>query len=150
MTGTFRYNVHMSQFRMYTSIQVRYGDLDPQWHVNNTRFLSFMEEARVEYLLKLGLWDGRDFFSVGLIVADIHVAYLAPIDLLHRVRVGIRTGHIGNKSLRFDYVIEDEDSGKTMATGETVMVAYDYRSQTSMPVPAHWRETISAFEGKTF
>jgi len=29
-------------------------------------------------------------------------------------------------------------------------VAYDYRSQTSMPVPAHWRETISAFEGQTF
>ena len=140
------YNDGMTAFHLYTQIQVRYSDLDPQWHVNNARFLSYLEQARVDYIRKLELWDGQDFFSIGLIVADIHIAYLAPINLGQRVRVGIRTAHIGNKSLRFEYIVEDEDNGKTLATAETVMVAFDYRQQASLPVPAGWREKINAFE----
>lgn len=141
------YNKRMDSFRLTIPIDVRYSDLDPQWHVNNAKFLSYLEQARVAYIRGLGLWDGKDFFTIGLIVADVHIAYLAPINLGQRVRVGIRVAHIGNKSLRFEYRIEDEDSGAACATAESVMVAYDYNANTSMRVPDDWRAKISAFEG---
>jgi acyl-CoA thioester hydrolase len=141
------YNDGMTAYHVYTSIQVRYSDLDPQWHVNNARYLSYLEQARVDYIRALDLWDGQDFFRIGLIVADIHIAYLAPINLGQRVRVGIRTTRIGNKSLQFAYTVEDEDSGKALASAESVMVAYDYRQQISIPVPTDWRVKINAFDG---
>ncbi len=64
----------MSDFRFYYPVQVRYSDLDAQWHVNNARFLSIVESARLDYLRHLGLWDGSSFLDLGVIVADIHIA----------------------------------------------------------------------------
>ncbi len=136
----------METFRFYHPIQVRYGDLDPQWHVNNAHFLTFLEQARFSYLVELGLFDGHSYFDVGLIVADVHIAYLLPIDLQQKVRVGMRVTRIGNKSMTFESQVEEEDTGKVLAKAETVMVAYDYRKQTSKPVPVEWRATISAYE----
>jgi acyl-CoA thioester hydrolase len=137
----------MPAFRYYCPIQVRYGDLDPQWHVNNARTVTFLEQARFSYLIQLGLFDGVSFFDVGVIVADVHVTYLAPIRLTYKVRVGVRVARIGNKSLTFEYQVEDENSATILATAETVMVAYNYHTQNSIPVPPDWREKITAFEG---
>lgn len=136
----------MSTYRFYYPLQVRYADLDPQWHVNNANFLSYLEQARVGYLLELGLFDGKSFFDIGLIVADIHVAYRAPIDLLQRIRIGVRTQRLGTKSLTLQYQFEDADTGAILAEAETVMVAYDYHTKTSKPVPDHWRDVITRYE----
>ena len=137
----------MPDYRYYCPIQVRYGDLDPQGHVNNARYLTFTEQARVSYLVKLGLWDGVSFMDLGLIVADLHISYLAPILISQSIQVGVRVNRIGNKSLHFDYQIEDKDTAQVMSRCETVMVAYDYHTHASMPVSSSWREIISAFEG---
>ena len=139
----------MTEFRYYLPIQIRYADLDPQWHVNNARTLVFIEQGRFTYLRHLNLWDGVDFFNLGLIVADVHIAYQAPILMEQNIRVGVRVSRIGNKSLIFEYLVEDADTGQSLATAETVMVAYDYYAHASIPVPADWRQKIAAFEGLT-
>jgi acyl-CoA thioester hydrolase len=147
VTPALQYNEAMSDFRVYTPVQVRFCDIDSMRHVNNATYLSYLEMARLEYLVGLGIWDGKDYAALGLIVADIHIAYRAPIMLTDAVRVGIRTSHIGIKSLRFDYVIENPETGKVFATAESVLVAFDYTRQASIPVPAEWRAKISAFDG---
>lgn len=136
----------MSQYHFYYPIQVRYSDVDAQGHVNNSRFASYIEQARMAYLVNLGLWDGVSFLDLGLIVADVHIAYLAPIQLWQKVRVGIGVTRMGNKSMDFEYQIEDEADGSVEARGSAVMVYYDYRAQASAPIPENWREKISAFE----
>jgi len=137
-------------FKFYIPVEIRYSDLDPQWHVNNTRYLVFMEQARLEYLYQLGLFDGKSFLDLKMIIADAHVAFLAPIELGQNVRVGTRAARIGNKSITFEYRIEDADNGNLLATGEVVGVTYDYRSHQTIPVPADWRQKIGAFEGVDF
>lgn len=139
----------MEEYKFVYPLQVRYGDLDPQWHVNNARFLTFIEQARFAYLVELGIFDGKDFFEVPFIVADIHVAYLAPIHLTQTIEVRMRTGKLGNKSLRFDYLIADSHTGEELARAETVMVAYDYHTRQSMPIKESWRQAILDYEGQT-
>jgi acyl-CoA thioester hydrolase len=60
--------------------------------------------------------------------------------------VGVRVARLGNKSLTFEYQVEDEDNAAILATAETVMVAYNYHTQTSVLVSPTWREKIAAFE----
>ncbi len=43
--------------------------------------ITFTEYARFRYLTEVGLWDGRSFMDLDLIVADTHISYLAPIKL---------------------------------------------------------------------
>ncbi len=144
------YNFGMNEFVFSVPVVVRYGDLDPQWHVNNARYLTFLEHARLAYLMQLGLFDGDNFFDFNLIVADIHITYRAPITLKQEVKVWIRTQKIGNKSLTFNYEIRDEQTGQVLATAETIMVTYDYRQQKTIAVPAEWRQAISKLEGIQF
>ncbi len=136
----------MPDFRFFHEIEVRYGDLDPQAHVNNAKFLTYMEQGRIAYIRDLGLWDGRSFFDIGIILAEARVTFLAPIHFGQKVKVGVRVSEIGNKSMTMEYLLLDGESGEKLATGSSVLVAYDYRLAQTRRIPDHWRETITRFE----
>ncbi|MCC6148562.1 MAG: acyl-CoA thioesterase [Anaerolineaceae bacterium] len=137
----------MDSYKFYYPVQIRYGDLDPMWHVNNARFLTIIEAARITYYIQLGLFDGRHFHNLDSIVANVHLSFLAPILLGQTIRVGIRTSRLGNKSMVVDSVIEDQESGKTLATCQTIMVSYNHQTGKSQSIPEKWRQVISAYEG---
>lgn len=143
----FKYNVFMSDFRFIHPIVVRYGDLDPQGHVNNAAFLTYLEHARVAYIQELGLWDGGSFLEIGIILARIELDYIAPILITDAVEVGLRTSRLGNKSLDMEYVIRNAESGQLFAEARTVQVAYDYQSGRTIPVQEEWRKVLSEYEG---
>jgi acyl-CoA thioester hydrolase len=136
----------MASFRFYHPIEVRYGDLDPQAHVNNAAFLTYMEQARIAYIQALGLWDGRTFMDIGIILAEAQVVFKAPIYYGQKVRAGVRVSKLGMKSLTMEYVLEDIDNGLQLATGKSVLVTYDYHQAYSIPIPEEWRQAISTFE----
>ena len=78
----------MSDFRFYHPIEVRYGDLDPQGHVNNARYLTYFEQARVKYIRNLGLWNEDSFLDIGFILAEAKLTFLAPVHFTTPLRVG--------------------------------------------------------------
>ena len=64
----------MDDYHFYHPIEVRYGDLDPQGHVNNAKFLTYFEQARIEYWIKMGFFTkDQSFMEIGVIVADVHL-----------------------------------------------------------------------------
>ena len=136
----------MNEFNYYYPIQVRFGDLDPFSHVNNARFLTYLESTRLAYFQHLGLWKGKSFLDLEIIVADVHISYIKPVYLGQNIRVGQRVTRIGNKSLHFAYQVEDSDNGDVMATATCVMVAYSYETLSSVPISDEWRKVISQFE----
>jgi acyl-CoA thioester hydrolase len=137
----------MDEFRFHHPIEVRYADLDPQGHVNNARFLTFFEQARVSYLVRLGLFSkDQSFLEVGIIIADAQVTFLAPVYFGQDVQVGVRVSRIGNKSLTMEYRVLDGPDGKELAIGSTTLVAYDYHRHQTLPVPDEWRMKIQHFE----
>ncbi|HEY5571730.1 MAG TPA: thioesterase family protein [Anaerolineales bacterium] len=137
----------MAEFNFYHSIEVRYGDLDPQGHVNNARFLTYMEQARIEYIRRLGLWNGGSFQDIGIILADIQVSFRAPILFGMQVLTGVRISRLGSKSLVMDYRLVDAQTGQEFAAGSSVIVTYDYPSERTIPIPDSWRKVIAEFEG---
>jgi len=136
----------MPQFRFYHPVEVRYGDLDPQGHLNNAKYLTYMEQARINYLRHLGLWKGGSFLDIGVILADFHITFRAAVQFGQAVRVGMCISRLGNKSLDSHYVMEDAHSGQVLAEASSVLVAYDYRDNRTIPIPEEWRKTILAFE----
>lgn len=139
----------MSEMRFFHPIEIRYADIDPQGHVNNATYFTYMEQARAEYLKHLGLWDGKDFSAIGIILAEASCTFKEPIQYGESIRVGLQTAKLGNKSLELHYSIQDFSDGREMATGRTIQVAYDYRKKVSIPIPESWRRTIETFEGLT-
>ena len=137
----------MPDFKFFHPIEVRYGDLDPQGHVNNAKYLTFFEQAHVQYMIHLGLYaQDQSYMKVGVIVADAHIAFLAPIHFGDDVKVGVRTSKLGNKSMTIEQNIVNNTSGQEMAKGEVVTVTFDYQSKNTISIPEEWRNKIKAFE----
>ena len=138
----------MSDFRFYHPIEVRYGDLDPQGHVNNAKHLTYFEQARVAYLIELGLFTkDQSFMQIGVILADLHITYFQPIYFGQNIKVGVHTAKFGTKSMTWEQNIVDADTGKELAKGEVVIVTYDYKEGRTISIPQEWRERIIEFEG---
>lgn len=140
----------MSDYHFYHPIEVRYGDLDPQGHVNNAKFLTYFEQARLAYWIQLGIFTtDQSFMELGIILADVHITYLAPVYYGQNIKVGVHVSKLGNKSMTWEQNVVDADTGKELARGEVVIVAYDYKEEKTISIPPAWREKIIAFEGLT-
>lgn len=136
----------MPKFRFYYPIEIRYGDLDPQGHVNNAKYLTYFEQARLAYVMNLGLWKGVSFMDIGIILADIQLSFKAPVFYGTDILVDVRVTRLGNKSLTMEYCLEEACSGREYATGSSVLVTYDYNTHDTIPIPDNWRKAISEFE----
>ena len=141
------YNGCMADFQFLHPIIVRYGDLDPQGHVNNAAFITYLEHARVSYVRQLGLWDGKSFSEIGFILARVEMDYREPIQLTDLIEVGVRVSRLGNKSLVMEYLIREIGTLRVFAEGKTVQVAYDYQEKSTIALKESWKETIREFEG---
>lgn len=140
------YNSVVEPFRFCHPVSVRYADLDPQGHVNNARYLTYLEQGRAAYLIHLGLWDGQSFLDLGIVLATAEVTYRTPIRLGQEVHVWVRIARIGQKSMDMVYILEEAQTGQIFAQASTVLVTYDYRHEKTIIVPTSWRIAIQNYE----
>ena len=137
----------MSVFRFYHPTEVRYGDLDPQGHLNNARYLTYFEQARVQYFIELGLFaKDQSFMEIGVILAEARVTFHAPVHFGTTISIGVHTSRLGNKSMTVDQNILNSENSKVLASGQVVLVAFDYHTNKTISLPNIWRERISQFE----
>ncbi|MGE5433787.1 MAG: acyl-CoA thioesterase [Candidatus Doudnabacteria bacterium] len=120
--------------------QVRFRDLDPMGHVNNAVFLTYLEQARVAFFAEMGAATGLE--DMNMIVARVEIDFKAPVRLGQEVEVSVRASRFGTKSFDLDYELRVE--GELVAVAKSVQVAYDYNRREPVPVPAEWREKLSA------
>jgi acyl-CoA thioester hydrolase len=134
-------------FQCSTPIKVRFRDLDAFGHVNNAVYFTFMEMARVEYFTQLGLLKSAEFPSPFFIIAEATCQFKAPIQMETPLIVQVRVSRLGHSSFDMEYRFVDEVRGTLMATGRTVQVTFDYRTNRSVPLPDEWRAAIVLLEG---
>jgi len=136
-------------FRHRTTLQVRFRDIDAFRHVNNAVFFSYVELARIRYLLDV-LEPDRPFDRLPLILARVELDYRSPITFGEEVEVETRVVRIGRSSIAMDHRMVARPEGRLAGDVQTVLVTYDYESARPMPVPDDWRRRIGGYERRTF
>lgn len=127
-------------------IHIRYADLDPQGHVNNAVYLTYLESARLGYYQTTGIWDRSSGMNTGMVVAHIDIDYVAPIFLGQSIQVGLRMARLGNKSMTMVFQINACEGNRVFARGKSILVVYDNTAEESVPIPEEWRIRITRFE----
>lgn len=133
----------MTEYQTEVEIPVRYRDIDSLGHVNNAVYVTYLEQARVEYIQEVFNTTPLD---PGFVVAHVSLDYERPVELDERVVVALGVTDIGNASVTMGYEIRAED--RLAATAETVIVALDGETRDPVSIPDTWRERITAHEGK--
>ena len=126
------------------TIQVRFKDLDPMQHVNNSVYFSYFEIGRLEFFRNIV--NDIEFKRYPFILARVEANFLKPITVHHpEVVLKMWAGEFGNKSFKFFYEIVSRDGDVKFCTGESVQVFFDYKENKTIPVPEDFKKLIKEF-----
>lgn len=128
----------------YTSIQIRFKDVDALGHVNNANHVTYFEYARIRFFDDL-IGGEIDWQKEGMILAHQQVSYKKPIYLKDEIQVASWFVKAGSTSFELAYEIirKEKDGSETVcATGSSVQVCYNYIEQKPVPVPQRWLEKM--------
>ena len=135
----------LAEYPFHYRIEVRFRDLDALGHVNNAVYATYYESARIAYYQRL---VGGSLDRLGIILAELTISYKAPAHFGDELLVGVRVSKIGGKSFTMDYAIARVGDGALIATGQSVLVAYDYAAGRSVPVSDEFRVRVAEFQGE--
>ena len=141
----------MNDFPITVRFPVHWVEMDAYGHVNNGRYFSWFEAARIAYLVRVGLVTPemkRPEGGVGPIVAATNAEYLKPVAFPADLVVGARVARIGNTSFTMEYAVDDATSGVRHARGGAAVVLLRYPEYTKVPVSPELRAAIEALEGR--
>ena len=88
---------------------VRWSDLDAYGHVNNARFLTLYEEARVALFFTGARALGLTSFEDGIVIARHEIDYLRPVDFTEQVRIELWISALRAAQFTLDYQLFDGD-----------------------------------------
>jgi acyl-CoA thioester hydrolase len=122
--------------------------MDAYAHVNNAVYLRWFETGRIAYFERLGLIERKDAVGVGPILARVAVDYRRPVTYPDTVRVETAVTRIGKSSFTMAHRALSRSLQAEAASGESVIVVYDYGTGRSAPVDDALRAAIAALEGR--
>ncbi len=114
--------------------------MDPFAHVNNARYMSYLEIGRVDYCSKK--FQIKDIFDVPFLLARIEIDLLKPVELMDPIEVLTCVSKIGNKSWEFTSTIRHVETKTPFTVSKTVQVSFDHRNKTSIPIPSWIRKIL--------
>jgi acyl-CoA thioester hydrolase len=124
-------------------ITTRWDDNDVYGHVNNVRYFAFFDTAINEWLVRAGGLDIHAGDVIGL-CAESHCEYSAPLAFPDDVEVGLRAGHVGSSSVRYELAVFRAGVDEPAATGWFVHVFVDRATRRPVPFPQDLRAALEA------
>lgn len=117
-----------------TQIKVRGYHLDIYQHVNNARYLEFLEEARWSYLEDAG--DVAFFAELKLawVIVNININYRQAATNGQTLNIATQFSKIGSKSAVIHQVISIAGSDVVVADADITFVCLDQRTGKAVPI----------------
>jgi acyl-CoA thioester hydrolase len=122
---------------------VRIGDINYGGHMGNDRFLLLFQEARLNFLASLGASEREIGEGIGLIMSEAHVTFKAEVFYGDELEVSVRARDLRDTRFVLDYQVDRKGDGKTVATGYTLLAAFDYARRRISRLPEAFRARLS-------
>ncbi|HEI8867407.1 TPA: YbgC/FadM family acyl-CoA thioesterase [Serratia odorifera] len=131
---------------MQTMIKVRGYHLDVYQHVNNARYLEFLEEARWEWLDNLDAFRWMTENNIAFIVVNININYRKPAVLGDRLRIDSQMEQLNGKSGVLSQKVTLEPQGSPVADALLTFVCVDLKTQRALPIEGELREHLMSLQ----
>lgn len=132
-----------SNYQKFLTIPTRWMDNDVYGHVNNVIYYSYFDTVINEYLMREGGLDIANSAVIG-VCAESGCQYRDSFAFPEVIEAGLRAGHLGNRSVRYEIGLFRENSDEAAATGHFVHVFVDRASMRPIVIPDKLREALSA------
>ncbi len=116
---------------------MRWGDMDAFGHLNNARYFTYFEQARVDWLMSLGI-------AHDLVLANISCTFLHALRFPATLEVELYGQARGEHSIDSYYLLHNlDENGRLCAIAHGTIVWYDHAGARPMPVPQTVRACLN-------
>ncbi|MBB4132327.1 MULTISPECIES: thioesterase family protein [unclassified Xanthomonas] len=115
-------------------ISVRWRDMDSMGHVNNAKYISYLEEARVRWML--GVQGVAMTDRIAPVVAATNVNYKRPLVWPNDITVELFVERLGSSSITIGHrIVDQKDDSVLYSDGNVVVVWIDTQTGKSASLP---------------
>jgi acyl-CoA thioester hydrolase len=125
---------------------VVWGEMDSYRHVNNVVYFRYFENARLEYLRRMGWPDFERETGIGPILAATQARFRRALTYPDTIAITARLGTLGNDRFTLEHQIFSERLGEVVTTGEGTVVAFHYERGEKVAMPEELRRRIDDLE----
>lgn len=136
---------NLTDFPVQVKIPIARDEMGGYSHVKNVVYVRYFECVRIKYLKEIGLNDLKSKTGMYIILAQTICNYLKPLAYPDQITVGAKVKSMGKSSFVMEYIIVSEKIG-VAATGEEVIVLYDYNNSKKAELPRVIKEAIEKIE----
>jgi thioesterase-3 len=126
-------------------IKVRGYHLDIYHHVNNGRYLEFLEEGRWDYFERHTFFESLGATNLAFVVANINISYRRPAYAGETIRVLTKMDSIGNKSakaLQEVRLVKDGQATDVIADALVTYCLMDSNTQRAVAIEGEMRAQL--------
>ncbi len=139
----------LNSYPVTIDIPVAWGDMDAFQHVNNVIYFKYFESARIAYFEKLKFQDHMVKTGIGPILANTQCKFKIPLTYPDRVSVGAKVDLTDTDRFLMKYLVVSQKHKNIAASGEGMLVSFNYQENKKVPIPDEIRACITALEQDT-
>ena len=128
-------------YKHFLAIPTRWMDNDIYAHVNNVVYYSYFDTVINEYLIRAGGFDIAQGQIIGLAI-ETACRFHRELTFPEIVDAGLRVGHIGNSSVRYEVGLFSASHEGPAATGHFVHVFVDRENRRPSAIPGPIRDAL--------
>ncbi|MBY4886479.1 YbgC/FadM family acyl-CoA thioesterase [Pantoea sp. DY-15] len=129
---------------MQTTIKVRGYHLDVYQHVNNARYLEFLEEARWQWLEDVDAFHWLMEQQLAFVVVNININYRRPAVLGDVLNIESEVSQLSGKSGIIAQRVLLASDNSEVADAALTFVCIDLRTQKAVPIEGELRERLAS------
>ena len=126
----------------FSTLPTRWMDNDQYGHMNNVIHYSLIDTAVTNWQLQQSVFD-RSGDDIRFLVVESGCLYHAEAGYPDLIHAGLRVGHIGSSSWRYEVGLFRNEDALAFAEGFFSQVQVDARTGKPMPLSAAYRDQLS-------
>ena len=130
-------------FKFWYAMDVRWGDMDAQAHVNNAKYFTYFESARIAFFDSVDVRLHSGERNEGPVLVTTTANFKRQVRYPARLEIGVRLTRIGNRSIALAMAAFLEGTNDIAAEATSVNAWVDYDRDRSTDVPESLRTVLS-------
>lgn len=122
-------------FPHWTTISIRFRDLDPLNHVNNAIFSTYYEEARINFIQDVPSFAKQMQNGYSFVLANIEIDFISPVKYPANILIGSGIKKLGNSSITSFQAIYSQNDHKLASVAQAHGVWFDLNKQRPSHLP---------------
>ncbi len=132
-----------ADFGFWSTLAVRWADMDAMGHVNNVVYFRYLESARVAYFETRG-WNSAGRPQQGPVMVAQSFNYRRQLHYPAEIEVGVACTEVRRRSLVLSYGIFRKDSDEIIGDGTSTLAWLDYALGRAVEIPPNVRTLLTS------